>query len=164
MEATKYIRAYEDFAQKPEADEPETTPQATVDKIWRAIDSGEPFGVISSYGPGNDDDVNEEDFVQLKTDVLRLKYGFLEQCYSYNYRDNNGATTVRRKSLFVPLLPYEDLVTLGKKYGQPVVAFGKDRKMDVLRVSDEAVLKTINFADMKLAWNLLISDQNNIPW
>lgn len=164
MEATKYIRAYEDFVQNAEGDEVETTPQATIDKIWRAIDSGEPFGVISSYGPGNDNNVNDEDFVQLKSDVLKLKYGFLEQCYSYNYRDDNGDTTVKRKSLFVPQLPYEDLIALAKKYGQPVAAYGKDREMQVLRVSDEAVLKTINFADMKLSWNLLISDQNNIPW
>ncbi len=164
MEATKYIRAFEDFAQNAGEEEAEITPQATVDKIWKAIDSGEMFGIISSYGPGNDTDVNKEDFGQLKRDVLKLKYGYLEQAYSYYYNDGDGATNVKRKSLFVPELHRKNLMALAKKYGQPVVAFGSDRKMQVLRVSDGAVLKTINFADMKLSWNLLISDQNNIPW
>jgi hypothetical protein len=50
MEATKYMKAFEDFDQDiPETAENYQTLAETIDKIWKVIDSGEFFCVISAY-------------------------------------------------------------------------------------------------------------------
>ena len=167
MEAsTKYIEAFEDFDQAiaPEPVKAELTPPETIEKIWKVIDSGGFFGIISSYNPGNDPDVLDKEFESLQKDILKMKYAYLEQSFGYQYSDGNGLTTIRGKSLFVPMISYKELLSLGKKYDQETVVFGGNGKMDVLRVSDESILKTFDTRELKLAWNLLLINPHNIPW
>ena len=165
MEATKYLKAFENFVEDiQEADENYQTLHETIDKIWKVIDSGEFFCVISAYNDGTDPDTLEEEHEELKKNVLKLKYGYLEQSFGYCYSDGKGQTTVKRKSLVVPSMTYQELLALGKKYNQETIAFGGNGGISVVRVSDEKVLLDMNVYSMKLAWNFLLNGQQNIPW
>ena len=159
MEDTKWVKAFENFDEEIEEKE-----NGTLKKIWEAIDSGEFCSIISSYCSGTDPDTLAEEHEELKNDVLKLKYGYLEQCYGYEYSDGKGQTTVERKSLFVPGLGYDDLLALGKKYQQETIAFCGNGGISVVRVSDEKVVLEMNVESMKLAWNFLLTGQQNIPW
>ena len=159
MEDTKWVKAFENFDEEIEEKE-----NGTLKKIWEAIDSGEFCSIISSYCSGTDPDTLAEEHEELKKDVLKLKYGYLEQCYGYVYSDVKGQTTVERKSLFVPGLEYDDLLTLGKKYQQETIAFCGNGGISVVRVSDQKVVLEMNVESMKLAWNFLLTGQQNIPW
>lgn len=165
MEATKYMRAFENFDQSiPKASESEETPAETIKAIWKVIDSGDFFCVISSFNSGSDPETLEEEYGQLKNDIGKLNCICLEQSFGYTYSDGKGQTTVRRKSLVVPLMNYQELLALGKKYNQETVAFGGNGGISVVRVSDQKVLLDINIGTMKLAWNFLLTGQQNIPW
>ena len=165
MEATKYVKAFEDFDQDiPEAAENYQPLAETIDKIWKVIDSGEFFCVISAYNDGTDPDTLEEEHEQLKNDVLKLKYGYLEQSFGYCYSDGKGQTTVRRKSLVVPSMTYQELLKLGKKYNQETIAFGGNGGCSVVRIADQKVLLDMNAYSMKLAWNFFLCGHQNIPW
>ena len=165
MEATKYMKAFENFDwDSAEAAESEESSAETIKKIWDVIDSGDFFCVISSYKEGRDPETLEEEYNQLKKDILKLKYTYLEQSFGYCYSDGKGTTNVRRKSLVVPLMNYQELLALGKKYNQETIAFGGNGGVSVVRVSDEAVVLDINTQTMKLAWNFLLTGQQNIPW
>ena len=156
--------AFENFDQATEPVKAELTPPETIEKIWKAIDSGDFFCIISSYNPGNDPDVLDSEHQALQKEVLRMKYAYLEQSCGYRYSDGHGLTSIRGKSLFVPVMSYKELLSLGKKYDQETVVFGGNGKMDVLRVSDESILKTFDTRELKLAWNLLLTNPRNIPW
>jgi hypothetical protein len=127
------------------------------------IDSGDFFCVISSYNSGDPESL-EGDYEELKNDVLRLKYAYLEQNIAYSYCPGVGQTTVKRKSLFVPLMQYDELLALGKKYNQETIAFGGNGGVTVVRVADEGVILEIKAESMKLCWNFLLNGQQNIPW
>jgi hypothetical protein len=165
MEATKYMKAFENFDQdSSEAAETDQTLPETIDKIWEVIDSGDFFCVISSYFAGTDPDTLREEHEELKRDILKLKYECLEQSFGYTYSDGKGQTTVQRKSWVVPLMTYKELLALGKKWQQETIAFGGNGKVCVVRVSDQKVLLDMNVQSMKLAWNFLLTGQQNIPW
>ena len=164
MEATKHMRAYEDFDNGTDPNESEKSQQETIAKIWEVIDSGDFFSIISAYVSGNAADVLEEEHRELMKDVLKMKNGYLEQCYKYQYSDGNGLTSVKRKSLFVPAMGYHELLALGKKWKQETVAFGGNGGISVVRVSDQKVLLDMTTESMKLAWNFLLTNQRNIPW
>lgn len=163
MEATKYVMAFENFDKEVEEKELEST-EETLKKIWEAIDSGEFCSIISSYCPGTDPDTLAEEHEELKNDVLKLKFGYLEMCYGYEYSDGKGQTNVKKRSLFVPGLGYKDLLALGKKYQQETIAFCGNGGISVVRVSDQKVVLEMNVESMKLAWNFLLTGQQNIPW
>ena len=159
------MKAFEDFDQdSTETDENYLTLAKTIDKIWEIIDSGDFFCVISSYKEGRDPETLEEEYNQLKNDIQKLKYEYLEQSFGYCYSDGKGQTTVRRKSLVVPLMTYHELLVLGEKYNQETISFGGNGGVSVVRVSDQKVLLDINIESMKLAWNFLLNGQQNIPW
>jgi hypothetical protein len=165
MEATKYMKAFENFDEDSvKAVKSEETPLAGIKKIWDVIDSGDFFCVISAYTDGTDPDTQKEQHEKLKNDVLKLKYAYLEQSFGYCYSDGKGQTTVSRKSLVVALMQYQELLALGKKYNQEIIAFGGNGGMSVVRVSDEAVLLDMNTESMKLAWTGFICNPHNIPW
>lgn len=163
MKTTKYMKVYENF-DKGEDDNEGESQQDTIKKIWEVIDSGDFFCIISSYNPGNGPDILAEEYEQLKNDIRKLKYTCLEQSCGYNYSDGNGQTSVMRKSLFVPFMHYQELLSLGKKYNQEIIAFGGNGEISVVRVSDEKVVMDMKTEDMKLAWNLLLVNPRNIPW
>jgi hypothetical protein len=164
MEATKYMRAYEDFDNDSDQSELIESRKENVEKIGKIIDSNEFFCVISAYIPGTDPDTLEEDHQQLMKDVLKMRYGYYEQTFGYNYSDGNGLTSVKKKSLFVPSMAYSELIGLGKKWKQETVAFGGNGGISVLRVADEKVILEMTSEDMKLSWNFLLTNQRNIPW
>lgn len=164
MEATKYMRAYEDFDNTTDPTESEKFQQETIAKIWEIIDSGDFFCIISSYVSGNAADVLEEEHRELTKDVIKMKYDYLEQCYKYHHSDGNGLTSVKRKSLFVPAMGYHELLALGKKWKQDTIAFGGNGGISVVRVSDQKVLMDMSTESMKLAFNFLLTNQQNIPW
>jgi hypothetical protein len=165
MEATRYVRAFENFDEDSEkaAENQETLPEI-IEKIGKVIDSGDFYCVISAYTDGTDADTQKEQHEKLKNDVLKLKYAYLEQSFGYCYSDGKGQTTVSRKSLIVALMNYDELLALGKKYNQEIIAFGGNGGMSVVRVSDEAVLLDMNTESMKLAWTGFICNPHNIPW
>ena len=165
MEATKYLKAFENFDEdRSKAAESEETPQDTIKKIWEVIDSGDFFCIISSYTDGTDPDTLEEEHEQLKNAVLRLKYAYHEGSFGYTFADGKGQTTVRKRFLVVPLMGYAELLDLGKRYNQQVISFGGNGGFSVVRVADEAVILDMNTESMKLAWTGFICDPHNIPW
>jgi hypothetical protein len=164
MEATKYMRAYKDFLQPSDYKKPEKSRKEHVVEILKVINSGEFYGVISAYVPGDDADTLEECHQMLMKDILKLKYGYYEQSFGYDYSDGKGLTSVKRKSLFVPGLGYHELISLGKKWNQETIAFGGNGGITVARVIDEKVLLDMTNEDMLLSWNFLLGNQRNIPW
>ena len=165
MEATKYMKAFENFdLNNSEAAKSGVPSAETIKKIWEVIDSGDFFCIISSYKDGTDPETLEEEYEQLKKDVLKLKYGYLEQSFGYCYSDGKGLTTVNRRSLFVGSMTYQELLALGKKYKHETIAFGGNGGISVVRVSDQKVLLDMTVQSMKLAWNFLLTSQQNIPW
>jgi hypothetical protein len=162
--STKYIGAFENFDQTDARVPVEVTPQETIDEIWKVINNGYFYCVISSYQPGTGPQTLAEDHELLRKDVAKLRYGCLEYSFGYSYSDGNGLTSVRKKSLVVPDMTYRELLSLGKKWNQETVAFGGKGGMSVVRVSDESVVMDFRTEDMRLAWNLLLTNQRNIPW
>ena len=161
---TKYMLAFENFDQPNERVAVELRPSETIEEIWKVIDSGDFYCIISAYYPGNDPETLADEHEQLKKDVLKMNYSYLEQSYGYQYSDGNGLTTVSRKSLVVPLMDYHELLALGKKWKQETIAFGGNKGVSVVRVTDQKVLLDMKTEDMKLAWNFLLTNQRNIPW
>jgi len=98
MEATKYVMAFEEFGQDAGPREAEVTSTETLEKIWKVIESGDFFCIISSYNPGNDPDVIDSEHQALQKDILKMKYAHLEQSFGYLYSDGDGLTSIRRKS------------------------------------------------------------------
>lgn len=162
MDTTKWVKTFEDFDKESEREVMETS-EETIKKIWDVIDSGEFFCIISSYNDGDPESLNG-DYENLKNDVLKLKYAYVEQSFCYNFCDGKGETTVRKKSLFVPSMTYEELLSLGKKYNQETISFGGNGGISVVRVSDQKVLFEMDVRSMKLAWNFFLTGQQNIPW
>ena len=159
------MKAFEDFDQDyAEETESQETQAETIKALWEIIDSGDFFCVISSFNSGSDPETLEEEYEKLKSDIRKLNCTCLEQSFGYSYSDGKGQTTVRRKSLVVPLMNYQELLALGKKYNQETVAFGGNGGMSVVRVSDQKVILDMNIGSMKLAWNFLLASQQNIPW
>ena len=161
---TKYMLAFENFDQTTERVAVELRPSETIKEIWNIIDSGDFYCIISAYYPGNDPDTLADEHEQLKKDILKMNYSYLEQSYGYQYSDGNGLTTVSRKSLVVPSMDYHELLALGKKWKQETIAFGGNYGVTVVRVADQKVLLDMKMEDMKLAWNFLLTNQRNIPW
>ena len=163
METTKYMRAYENFDNAAEDKAAEIIQPSIV--AGEIIAGGDFFCVISSYNPGNDPAVLDEEHDQLMKDVLKMKYAYLEMKYGYQYSDGKGLNSITRKSLLVPLMNYQELLTLGRKYNQETVAFGgAEGGITVVRVSDQKVVLTMKTEEMHLAWNFLLTNQRNIPW
>ena len=163
MEAI-YIREFENFDQTTERVAVELRPSETIEEIWKVIDSGDFYCIISAYYAGNAPETLADEHEELKKEVLKMDYSYLEQSYQYQYSDGNGLTTVSRKSLVVPSMDYHELIALGKKWKQETVSFGGNGGVTVVRVSDQKVLLEMKVEDMKLAWNFLLTNQRNIPW
>lgn len=138
--------------------------EGDVKKIWDVINSGEFFGIVSAYQPGSSVLTLSEEHEILQKDVIKLKYGYIDQNYEYNFADGNGMNLVTKKSLFVPGITYDELIKLGRKWNQETITIGGNGGISMIRVSDQKVLMDMEINSMKLAFNFLLTNQHNIPW
>lgn len=154
---TKYIDRFDNFICEDTKSEPAKSDRLeTARRIWKLIENGDDFGIISADNPVKDSETNMERQDQLEKELLRMKYGYIEFNVAYSYQDEKGKSIVEQKALFVPKIAKAELMRLGKTYEQESVIFGNAQEVDSFRISDGKPEISLELADMMFAWSALL--------
>lgn len=107
--------------------------EAKLSRIWQHIKDDKSFGVISPYRAYLSQQENKQRYDQLKKEVRKLGYGFIEMIGGFDEEGN----IVKEKSLFIPNVKRSDITELGIKYDQYSVIY-KDSK-EFIEIGTNAV-------------------------
>jgi len=103
--------------------------ESSYSRIWQHItDNDRSFAVISAYLDTEDDELNHK---QLKKDIRKKGYGFIEMDSGYTYKSGDTDKIAHEKSYFIPEISKKDAIKLGVQYGQESILY-KDSKEFIL--------------------------------
>lgn len=125
--------------------------ESSVSRIWQHIKNNKSFGVISPFRSFYSEEENNDRFIELKKDVRKLKYGFIETIGGFN----EHGIIVKEKSMFIPNIKKEDLFKLGVKYQQISVIYKDDKEFIEIETENKSG-KILNTFDRLSDKNLSI--------
>src|ERR1041385_486810 len=103
---------------------------ASVNRIFKLMQNGDDFGIISAFNPVADAETNRKKREWLEDDLLKMKYGYIPFTTGYLYIDDDGVKRIQYDLLFVPEITKDELLGLGMKYDQQTVIFGNNAGVD----------------------------------
>jgi len=94
-------------------------------RIIQHIEAGHSFAVISAYKWDLSETDNTERHNNLRTDIRKLGYGYIEQNSGYSYKDTRTGNlgTVEEESFFIPQITRQEALALAKKYEQESIIY-----------------------------------------
>lgn len=113
--------------------------ESSLSRIIQHIEKNSNFGVISSFRGENTDKQNEESYKELVSLVRKMGYGYI--ALKGGYQEEEGF--VNEKSLFIPNISKEEMIDLGKKYGQHSVIVKDKGSFEMIGTNEDAGIGTV---------------------
>ena len=130
---------------------------AKANRIWKLLQNGDNFGIITAYSPLEDEATNLKRQDKLQKELLRMKLGYIEFNSGYTYPDDDGKVTrIEQRLLFVPEITLGALLLVGFRHGQDTAIWGNRDGVCSYQVSDCKQEIALDPADMLMAWTSLL--------
>ena len=129
---------------------------AKANRIWKLLQNGDNFGIITAYSPLEDEATNLKRQEKLEEEILRLKIGYIKFNSGYSYLEGDGVTRIEQRLLFVPEITLGALLLIGVRHGQDTVIWGNKDGVCSYQVSDCTQEIALDPADMLMAWTSLL--------
>jgi hypothetical protein len=118
--------------------------EASYSRVWQHINNPEQtFAIVSAYQWDNSPDKNQANHERLKKIVRSLNYGFNELIGGYTYYDDdlNDKVSVQERSLFIPQMRKQEIISLGKIFNQQSVIFKDSEMFGEIDIKSEKVIR-----------------------
>ncbi len=93
------------------------------------------FGVVSAYQEKEADKINFQNHLELRKEIRKMGYGFIEQKAGYSYIEDETSGIIEEKSYFIPCITLEETLYLGRLFNQETIIH-KDNKIFALYFCD----------------------------
>jgi|SRR6056297_512584 len=100
--------------------------EASWSRIIHHIESGTSFAVISAYVKDYSYKVNLEKHEELRKDIRKMGYGYIEQKSGYSYKDIETDRMFEEESFFIPMISKNEALELCNTYEQESILFKDD--------------------------------------
>lgn len=123
--------------------------ESSLSRIWKHIENGQGFGVISPFRREFSMEQNEKRYIDLKSRVKSKGYGFIELIGGFI----EDGVPVREKSLFIPGIKKDDLISWGQEFDQYSVIFKDDNEFVEIGTNRDSGIGTIKNDFIKSGWD-----------
>ncbi len=123
--------------------------ESSLSRIWKHIESGQGFGVISPFRREFSAEQNDKRYIDLKSKVRSRGYGFIELIGGFI----EDGTHVRERSLFIPSVNKNDLTSWGQEFDQYSVIFKDDNEFVEIGTNNDSGIDTIKNDFIKSGWD-----------
>jgi len=108
-------------------------------RIIQHIQNDNSFAVISAYIKDVTEKENYERHSELRNEIRKLGYGFIEQDSGYTYKDDDTGESipVKEKSFFIPKIDYDNAIKLAQQFDQESILYKDTTKGFVLVYSKD---------------------------
>ncbi len=105
-----------------------TLKESSWSRIIHHIEAGTSFAVISAYEKEYPLEVNFKKHEELRQDIRKMGYGYIEQKSGYSYinKKDNQEGMFDEESFFIPLITKKEALDLGNSYKQESILFKDD--------------------------------------
>ena len=151
MEKLNLVELYEKLSR-------EQITEASLSRIFRHVDVGEGFAIISASRLGNTPQEDSKNYGRLRQDVRSGNFGYIQLVGGWVETLPDGSKEpVEQMSIFVPKMPAEEALKLGIKYGQEAVVHGDSEGISLLwadgtveKIGDRLTVDVVGDAYSKL--------------
>lgn len=125
------------------------------------------FGLVSAWHSEKVNELNLQNHVQLKSNLLNLDFGMIELKSQIRYVNGNIESYYEERLFFVPKVNLFELMLLGVKYQQSSVIYIEQTTIKVLDTKVGRVLSSFPFnaiyqlSDLKSAYIAYVQSRNN---